>query len=79
MMGYEVGMDWLSVCLITWADTQHYKTISHGLFLCLIADKDILHFKIQYFGSGVSVSVTLSDVRNNSQSALNNFNLKRSL
>ena len=43
-MGYEVGVDRISVCLIIWADTQHIKTIA--FFLRLTADKDISNFKI---------------------------------
>lgn len=50
-MGYEVGVDRLSVCLIIWADTQHFKTISLGLFCVRLPIFYILKFSTLVLGS----------------------------
>ena len=71
-MGYEVGVDRISVCLIIWADTQHIKTICVSL--------PIKIFQISKFSTlALGSHSPSSNVTNNSQSAVNNFNLKGSL
>ena len=74
-MGYEVGVDRISVCLIIWADTQHIKTIAFFCVSLPIKIFQILKFSTLALGS----HSPSSNVTNNSQSAVNNFNLKGSL